>query len=52
MTFGFCAITVSRSETCLSGLKPASVVATTSIPIFSNCAFKPSICAWLQSLPA
>ena len=45
MMFGFCAITVSMSETCLSGLKPASVTATTSMPISPNCAFSPSIWA-------
>ena len=46
MMFGFCAITVSMSDTCLSGLKPASVTAITSMPMLANCAFSPSICAW------
>ena len=32
MMSGFLPITVSRSDTCLSGLNLASVVATTSMP--------------------
>ena len=51
MMLGFCAITVSMSDTCFSGLKPASVTAMTSMPILSNCAFSPAIWAWDQSLP-
>ena len=52
MMSGFCASTVSMSLTCLSGLKPASVTAITSIPISTNLALRPWICACDQSLPA
>ena len=51
MMSGFLVITVSRSETCLSGLKLASVVATISMPSLSNCALSPAIWALAQSLP-
>ena len=36
MMFGFLLRTVSMSETCLSGLKLASVTAMTSIPRLPN----------------
>ncbi|EKD60068.1 MAG: hypothetical protein ACD_54C00962G0001 [uncultured bacterium] len=51
MMSGDCAMMVSRSLTCFSGLKPASVTAITSIPIAANWVCRPLICARLQSLP-
>ena len=51
MMSGFLPMTVSMSETCLSGLKFASVTAMTSIPSLANWSFSPAICAVAQSLP-
>ena len=51
MMLGFCASTVSMSDTCFSDLKPASVTAMTLMPITPNCARR--ACTWArdQSLP-
>ncbi|MDI2023281.1 hypothetical protein PJL18_03829 [Paenarthrobacter nicotinovorans] len=51
MTSGSCVMTVSISETCLSGLKFASVVAMTLMPSFSNSLLRPLTWAVAQSLP-
>ena len=52
MMSGFLLITVSMSDTCLSGLKLASVTATTSMPRLPNSERSPAIWAVDQSLPA
>jgi hypothetical protein len=51
MMFGLRARIVSMSETWVSGWKPASVSAMTSIPIFPNWSRRPAICAADQSSP-